>query len=148
MVTGDLMLRLIRLKSKGYCCAQIVVILALEAQGKTNPDLVRALGGLCFGINQSGEVCGALSGAACLISLYAGRGGDDDQPDRRHPAMMDELVDWFTEASAEYGGTRCDDILDRFPNHGICGRIVAESYGKCMEILTSHGIDPTIGKNG
>jgi len=143
---NDMMFQLIRLKKKGFCCAQIMVTLALEAQGKTNPDLVRSVGGLCFGINGGGEVCGALSGGACLISLYAGRGSDDEKPDHRHPAMMGELVDWFQ--AQDYGGTRCDDILERFPNFGGCGQIVAETYGKCVEILASHGFDPAVGKNG
>ncbi len=69
----DLTLQMMKLHAKGYCCAQVILILALEAQGKINEDLVRSVGGLCFGINWSGEVCGALSGGACLISLYAGK---------------------------------------------------------------------------
>jgi C_GCAxxG_C_C family probable redox protein len=138
-----------RLKAKGFCCAQIVLTLALEAQGKTNADLVRSVGGLCFGINGSGEVCGALSGGACLISLYAGKGGDEEAYDDRYMAMMGELVDWFGGAACdEYGGTRCSEILERFPDRSICGRIVADTYGKCMDILVSHGFDPAVGKNG
>jgi len=58
----DTILEMMRLKVEGYCCAQIILILALEARGKTNADLVRSVGGLCFGINWSGKVCGALSG--------------------------------------------------------------------------------------
>ena len=145
----DMVLRLMRLKAKGFCCAQIILILALEAQGKTNADLVRSVGGLCFGINWSGEVCGALSGGACLISLYAGKGGDEETPDDRYMTMMGELVDWFTVAAhGEYGGTRCDEILEKFPDRSICGRIVADTYEKCMDILVSHGFDPAVGKNG
>jgi hypothetical protein len=56
----DMILQLMRLKAKGFCCAQIILILALEAQGKTNADLVRSVGGLCFGINgvaRSAEPC-------------------------------------------------------------------------------------------
>jgi C_GCAxxG_C_C family probable redox protein len=144
----DMIFKLIRLKAKGFCCSQIILLLALEAQGKTNPDLVRSMGGLCFGIN-AGEVCGALSGGACLISLYAGRGGDEEAPDDRYLLMMDELAGWFREtADEEYGGTRCDDILERYPDRSICGRIVADTYEKCMDILTSHGFDPVRGRKG
>ncbi len=145
---NDILLELIRLKTKGYCCAQIIVLFALEAQGRSNDELVRALGGLCFGIHWSGEVCGALSGGACLLSLYAGKGGDD-APDARYLTMMGELVDWFKEVAADaYGGTRCNEILERSPGHGVCGRVVAETYGKCMDILVSHGFDPRGGRNG
>ncbi len=145
----DMILQLIRLKARGFCCAQIILILALEAQGKANADLVRSVGGLCFGINGAGEVCGALSGGACLISLYAGKGGDEEASDHRYVTMVGELVGWFRGAADdEYGGTRCDEILERFPDRSICGRIVADTYGKCMDILVSHGFDPAVGKNG
>ncbi|MBP6974306.1 MAG: C_GCAxxG_C_C family protein, partial [Syntrophorhabdus sp.] len=70
----NLFLQTMKLYAKGFCCSQIIVMLAMEAEGKKNPDLVRSLGGLCFGVNWSGEVCGALSGGACLISLYSGKG--------------------------------------------------------------------------
>jgi hypothetical protein len=145
----DMILQLMRLKAKGFCCAQMILILALEAQGKTNADLVRSVGGLCFGINWSGEVCGALSGGVCLISLYAGKGSDEEAPNDRYMTMVGELVDWFRGAAhGEYGGTRCNEILERFPDRSVCGRIVMETYGKCMEILTAHGVDPAVGKNG
>ncbi|BCG46891.1 hypothetical protein GEOBRER4_n1706 [Citrifermentans bremense] len=145
---NDVFLQLIKLKPKGYCCAQLIVMLALKAQGKTNDDLVRSVGGLCFG-NWSGEFCGALSGGACVISLYSGKGGEEEAPDERHMTMMGELAGWFREvASREYGGTRCDEILEKYPSHGKCGQIVAETYDKCMEILVSHGFDPAVGSKG
>jgi C_GCAxxG_C_C family probable redox protein len=146
---NDIIFKLIALKTKGYCCAQIIMILALEAQGRINADLVRSMGGLCFGINGSGEVCGALSGGACLISFYAGKGGNEEEHDDRYLKMIDEFVAWFKEAAEEeYGGTRCDDILEKFPDRSICGRIVADTYAKCMDILVSNGFDPTVAKNG
>jgi hypothetical protein len=143
---NDLFMKLISLKGKGYCCAQILLILALEAQGKTDADLVRSFAGLCFGVNWSGEVCGALSGGTCLISLYAGKGSDIEAPDDKHQTMMNELIEWFRATADEYGGTRCSEILGRFPDRSICGQIVIETYEKCMEILEAHGFDPKIGR--
>jgi len=145
----DMFLKLISLKARGFCCAQMILILGLEAQGKTNPDLVRAMAGLCFGINDSGEVCGALSGGACLITLYAGKGSDEEEPDDRYVKMVGELVEWFREAGEdEYGGMRCDEILEKFPDRGICGQIVADTYNKCMDILVSNGFNPAVARNG
>jgi hypothetical protein len=146
---NEIFLQLIRLRAKGFCCAQIVVILALEAQGRTNDDLVRSMAGLCFGLHRGDEVCGALSGGACLIALYAGKGNEGETPDDRYVTMMEEFVDWFRSVAAgQYGGTRCDEILEKFPDRSICGRIVGETYEKCMEILVGHGFDPAVGRNG
>lgn len=145
----DMILRLIRLKGKGYCCAQILVILALEAQGRTNTELVRSLGGLCFGVNGSGEVCGALSGGVCLISLYTGKGDDEEHEDPQHMAMIGALSAWFSEKiGQECGGIRCDEILERFPDRSVCGQIVSDTYRKCLDILISRGFDPAAVKNG
>jgi len=138
---------MMKLHAKGYCCAQVILILALEAQGKINEDLVRSVGGLCFGINWSGEVCGALSGGACLISLYAGKGSDEEVPDSQCLSMVGELIEWFTiAADDEYGGTRCHEILEKYPDRSVCSLIVADTYKKCMEILVAHGFDPSVNK--
>lgn len=143
----DLTLQMMKLNAKGYCCAQVILILALEAQGKINEDLVRSVGGLCFGINWSGEVCGALSGGACLISLYAGKGSDEEASDSQFLSMVGELIEWFTiAADDEYGGTRCHEILEKYPDRSVCSLIVADTYKKCMEILVAHGFDPSVNK--
>ena len=46
----DLSLRLFRLSSAWFCCAQIMYKLALEDEGVENDDLKRAAQGLCRGI--------------------------------------------------------------------------------------------------
>ncbi len=146
---NDTISRLMKLIAEGYCCTQIMLILALEAQGRDNADLVRSAGGLCLGIYGSGEVCGALSGGACLISLYAGKGSAKEVVDDRYMMMIVELADRFkTAAENEYGGTRCDEILSKFPDRSICAQIVTDTYGNCMDILVSHGFDPAAGKGG
>lgn len=146
---NDTLFQLIELKAKGYCCSQIMMLLALEKLDRQNVDLVKALGGLCYGILGSGEVCGALSGGACLIALYAGKGSDDEEPHDQYLAMLVELVDWFKEtAHQDYGGTRCDDILSKYPDRSICGLIVADTYQKCMEILSGHGFSVSANRDG
>ena len=141
-------LRMLQFKQEGYCCTQIMLIMALETQGKTNAALVRAAGGLCYGIGMSGEACGGLSGAACLLSLYAGKGAGNEQVDERLPLMLSDLVEWFRESVGEYyGGMRCDEILTANPDKSACGIIVASAYAKAMEILDAHGFDPNQGKD-
>ena len=39
----DLFDRMLELSGKGYYCAQILLILALESEGKEDPDLIRAM---------------------------------------------------------------------------------------------------------
>jgi hypothetical protein len=63
--------------------------------------------------------------------------------------MILELTDWFhSEANEEFGGTRCDEILEKFPDRSMCGQIVADTYGKCMDILIKYGVDPAKPLNG
>lgn len=144
---NDRLFRLLQLKSQGFCCAQIIMMMALEAQGKSNPDLVRSVGGLCFGISGGSEICGALSGGACLLSLYAGKGGEAETADHRREAMLADLLAWFrAKGAGDYGGTDCQAILERFPKHAICGQIVIETYGECLDILGRHGFDPSVGR--
>ena len=91
---GDEMFRMLELYRQGYNCSQILVTLGLETMGKSNPDLVRAVAGLGGGIGFTGKTCGALTGGACLLSLYAGKGmpeGKND--DLLAMAMISELTE-------------------------------------------------------
>lgn len=138
----SLRMRMLQLKQKGYCCTQIMLIMALESHDATNPQLVRAAGGLCYGVALSGEICGSLAGGACLLSLYTGKGSDDEQVNEKYPALMSELSQWFRDTIGNaYGGIRCDEILSNYPDKSACGPLVAATYTKVMEILDAHGID-------
>ena len=83
------------------------------------------------------------------MSLYTGKGTEEETADDQHITMIRELTDWFHGmVHEEFGGTRCDEILTKFPDQSMCGRIVADTYGKCMEILVKHGFDPTRCRSG
>ncbi|WP_027366318.1 DVU_1555 family C-GCAxxG-C-C protein [Desulfocurvibacter africanus] len=145
----DLDLTLMRLHGKGYNCSQILLLLALEMTGRENPDLVRAVGGLGNGLGGCGELCGVLTGSACLISYYAGKGADDETAHDRLPLMITELVEWFgTQACAGCAGIRCADILGEGsagrPDPGRCGGLIASAWSKSLELLQESGIDPTL----
>ncbi|HUJ70195.1 MAG TPA: C-GCAxxG-C-C family protein [Syntrophorhabdales bacterium] len=149
MTMDDLPFRMLQLKSDGFCCSQIVLILGLETQGRggNSSELVRAAGGLCFGLATGEEVCGALSGGVCLLSLYAGKGTKDEQTDERFLPMAKELNQWFREAHGA-GSVRCNDILAAHQGKGACGAIVAETFAKVLEILAVHGLDSSKGREG
>ena len=140
----DDMLRMIQLAGQGFHCSQILLFMGLEAQGKTNPDLIRAMSGLAGGLGFTGDTCGALTGGACLLGLYAGRGTPEEQEDEKLNLMISELVDWFSEEYGKlYGGIRCDIILgDDLGNRPTrCPNMVFGSYGKVKTLLSEYGFD-------
>jgi len=145
---NDLLFRLVELGSKGYCCSQILLVLGLEAREEENPSLVRAMGGLCHGMGDCEGICGVLTGAECLLALYAGKGTEDESADERLPLMRSEFREWFIETvGSRYGGIRCGDILEdascQSPNPERCGNMVADAYTKAMKILVENGFDPS-----
>ena len=60
----DELLRMLKLASQGFHCSQILILMGLDAQGKQNADLVRAMEGLAGGVGFCGDICGALTGGA------------------------------------------------------------------------------------
>lgn len=143
-------LDILRLHTRGFCCAQIVLQMALEMQGVENPGLIRAMSGLCVGFSSPQGACGALTGAACLVAYHAGKGTAQEQPHDRLPLMLAELAEWFEEYAAQrFGGISCSAIVpDGKPDASICGGLVSECFGKAMTILVENGFDPSSDIHG
>ncbi len=136
--------RMMELKQQGFFCSQILAILALELQGNSDPGLVRAMSALAGGIGFTGEICGTLTGAACVLGLYAGRGTPEEEEDPRLNFMLEDLVQWFkAEHGQAYGGIRCQDILADDPGNMLarCPNIVAGTFQKVKELLVENGFD-------
>ncbi len=140
----DEVLRMLELAGQGFHCSQILLFLGLEAQGKQDPDLIRAMAGLAGGVGFSGDICGALTGGACLLGLYAGRGTSEEE---EHPIlnpMIDELVEWFSQEFSEcYGGIHCRDIIADDPGNQLtrCPGIVARTYDQVKALLVDNDFD-------
>nr|WP_321258332.1 DV_1555 family C-GCAxxG-C-C protein [uncultured Pseudodesulfovibrio sp.] len=146
----DTGLKMMELGGKGYCCSQIMVMLALDEMGRDNPDLIRAASGLCNGLGDCSGVCGVYTGAAVLLGLYGGKGEDMEEPADVLPLMLEELRDWFVDTTKHYGGTACKDILDGQcgqPDTTRCGGLVAATYARIREILVDNGLDPSEGRS-
>ena len=131
---------MIQLADKNYNCSQILMTLALDQEGKENPDLIRAVSGLGDGCGFFKETCGIMTGAACLLSWYAGKGSDSEEESEKLLPMLQEFGDWFQqEVSDKYKGTRCQDIVgDQVGTQEgkqICGRIIFKTFIKVNEIL-------------
>lgn len=139
----DLLDRVLELSRYGYFCSQILMILALESQGEENPGLVKALGGLNGGVGFSGGCCGCMTGGACLLAYFTGKGEDTVLELPEHKSAMGEFTRWFEEEmTAEYGGIDCRDITRGNPAKRVeyCPQIIAATFEKCMEILSEKGL--------
>lgn len=140
----DEMERIVELKQQGFYCSQIILLMGMDLLGKNNPDLVRSMNGLTHGLGYSGEICGALTGGACLLGLYAGKGAPEEPEDPRVDFLVEDLVKWFkAEYIPRYGGIRCEEILRDVPRGQIarCPVLVIESFQKVKELLVENGFD-------
>ena len=148
---NDIGFRIIQLAGRGYCCSQILIFLALEAQGRENPDLMRAAAGLCLGVAGSGETCGIFTGAACLLALYGAKGADIEKVDEKLPLMYAELSEWFEQTvCGQFGGGSCKDIIGeepRRPNPDRCGRLLLDAWHRVMGILMENSFDPAVPRS-
>jgi len=142
----------------------MLVIGALRLMGRENPDLVRAVAGLAQGVG-CGELCGALSGGACLLSLYTGKGQDSEMLHGKGLLLVSELTDWFANELCQGNGMTCaaiiNCILDSAEDYNSpldandkrrmcethCINMVAMVWEKCLELLRENDFDTTEGRN-
>ncbi len=143
-------LKMMELAGKGYCCSQILVLLALEEMDRENPDLVRAAAGLCNGLGDCSGPCGVLTGANLLLGMHAGTGTAMGEGDDLLPVLLEAMREWFVAATTAYGGTACGDILDGEcgqPNPARCGGLLTDAFEQVRTILADNGLDPSEGRD-
>ncbi|MGI6644121.1 MAG: DVU_1555 family C-GCAxxG-C-C protein [Bacillota bacterium] len=117
------------------CCSSALVSMGLLLKGEENPQLVKAARGLCGGMH-SQVLCGALSGAACMISLLV--------PEEESPKMVSELVQWFKSTFGEsYGGIDCGQILggEGRTRANTCPGLIEATYLQAIAMLEDNGFD-------
>ena len=141
--TDEIVMQMIELAEKNYNCSQIMMILAMQREGKENPGLVRAMSGLGDGCGFFNETCGGMTGAASMLAWYAGKGADGEEESEKLLPMLQDIGDWFRqEIGAKYSGTRCKDIAGGLVGtpecKQICGGIIFQTYNKVNEILESN----------
>jgi hypothetical protein len=135
--------RMMELATQGYQCSQILMLMALEGQGKQNPDLVRAMSGLLGGMG-CGKTCGALTAGCCVLALYAGKDSPESNADDRLQGMLSRFFEWFeTEYTARYGGIDCAGIVqdDMRNKMARCPGIIMDSLEKLKEILAENNYE-------
>ena len=145
--------RIAELRRQGDTCGQILAKLALEAQGRNNPELARAMSGLELGMRQ-GFNCGALIGGCLVLGLYGGRADKNETAHPHFDLMIEEFAGWFeAEMGDKFGGINCEDIINFDParRKERCQGIVLESWLKIKEILAKHHAnveEPALARSG
>jgi hypothetical protein len=123
-----------QLRLEGKCCASIIVQAGLFLRGEENEQLAASVAGLCNGLH-FGLLCGALGGAACMLSLF----GDDAGESSR---MVSEMSEWFDSVCKEkYGGSNCSDITrgDPLLRFERCPALIEAAYVRAKSILEDYG---------
>ena len=128
--------RIQQLTEEGYCCSQIIMLMGMEhTEREENPDLIRAVAGLCGGLH-FGSDCGVLSGAVCFIFLVCDK---DDAGE-----MAAELAEWFkSDHGVGDGSVACRDIIDGDDLNKllICPKMMNTTFDKVLELLDDFGYE-------
>jgi len=134
---------ILKLAGQGFCCSQIMLHLALDAQGQSNPGLIRAMSGLCHGLATNQGPCGVLTGGVCLIAYHAGKGHAGEEASDRLPLVLSEFEGWFRQiAGQRFKGINCTDIVSGgSPDPQVCGGLLAEAYQHVIGLLIENGFD-------
>lgn len=150
-MSSETAFKVFKLSALGYCCTQIMLIMALEEEGTYNEDLVKSANGLCNGIGGRQRTCGILIGGIMILGLYAGKGKDEEYYKENYGEMVHGFTDWFEE---EFESIDCIDIIgvnkfDDGENSYMlkCGDIIIKSYDKVKEILTENGYEFGVREN-
>jgi hypothetical protein len=145
---NDTLIRILQLGQQGYTCSQMIILMGLELRCEHNSGLVSAMGGLAYGCGSGHGSCGVLTGGCCLLAWYVGQGSADETPSDGLMLMLQELNHWFgRHTGCTPNDMSCDAIVGEAgpeASRQRCGAILAETYGKVMEILDANGIDPTM----
>jgi hypothetical protein len=128
----------------GFCCSQIMILAGTTLSGRDNRDLTAAMNGLCRGAYSNLGTCGALTGACCLMGLFAGRGSQWEEKDPKLIMMIEELHGWFRENwGGERRGITCGEILRSEPGADMqkCFPLVLGTLAKTIQLLEGNGYD-------
>lgn len=144
-MSEDVTFQIAELMLEGRGCGYVLMKLALEAQTGDEAALLRAMSGLTLGMG-CGLTCGALTGACCVLGLYAGSLPDRAEDDPRLAFMLNDVVGWFTDETRQrYGGIDCAEIMRSDPalRQSRCPELIADTWGRVIEVLKKYDFDPS-----
>jgi hypothetical protein len=135
--------RMLLISHQGFACAQIMMLIVLEAEEKRDADLVRTVGALNNGLRDNGLVCGAFLGGASIIAYYCGQGEPDEMADPAQDELTQQLYQWFVEEVAKpRGGMSCPEMLggDAANKLTVCPDAVERTFNKAIELLEENDL--------
>lgn len=149
----DTQMMIMELAAKHYSCGQILLIGGLRLMDRENPDLVRAASALAQGGGNSGNICGALMGGMCLLSLHTSKGSDDEEGDDKELLLHSELLNRFQEHCSPSGAITCDELLgnqdisgERSMQDARCAGYIGWVWEETIKLLVEYGFDPREGR--
>ena len=124
----------------GFACSQAVLAMFCENYGLEKTTALRIACGLAGGV-KSGDVCGAVSGAALVVGL---KYGHHDAADKAGKALCGEKVKAFVAAFRERKGSIvCREILgiDISTPEGLKEAKTAKLFETVCEGLVATAVD-------
>ncbi len=91
-------------------CSQVLAMVGLEKLGIEDPSVIKALGAFGGGIGGTGNICGALVGAASVIGTLYSRSSLEEKENPRMWAATKAVMKNFEELAAPHGGINCAQI--------------------------------------
>ena len=98
--------------ANGFHCSQAVLdaCSGLFREEEPPPELLAALSSFAGGMGQSGQVCGALSGALATIGFTLGKTEPKGDNHKLLNILNQGMIKEFAKISQQYGGMNCSDI--------------------------------------
>lgn len=91
-------------------CSQVLAMVGQEKLGVSDPSVIKALGAFGGGIGGTGNVCGALVGAASVIGTLYSRSSLEEKENPRMWAATKAVMQHFETLTAPHGGVNCCQI--------------------------------------
>ncbi len=127
--------------SKGFCCAEAVLLSVIEHLRPDTPrEVLRLATGFGGGLGGSGGLCGIYAGGTMAIGLFFGRteADEDDAP------VDTRVREFVTRLEAEAKAQRCDDIVSKWPfglGRRKCRRLTGRGAEIAAEIIYTSSPD-------
>ena len=131
-------------------CSQVIATVGLEKLGVEAPEVIKALGSFGGGIGGTGNICGALVGAASVLGSLYSRSSLEEKENPRMWNATKIMLKNFQELTAEHGGINCcqiarvdwmdrDQVKDFYANpesrRQHCIKVVGETAKALGELL-------------